>query len=200
MPATVGIFFVPKKGGQLRMIADTRLANMHFRKPYHSDLPTASLWSGLELNADEPLFLSQVDVQLASYRIRAPPGMSGYLALPAIETAVLRAVVPGVALPDDIGIYVSPVMEVLAMGFSWSLVDDLVAARRAALTAEGDRLEHEPGMGYMSRAPAALPRSNVATLRFGAGASSERPASHFAVVARDFVGSMQAWQVVLRGR
>ena len=73
------------------------------------------------------------------------------------------------------------------------LVDDLVAARRAALTEEGDRLEHELGMGYTSRAPGVLPRSDVATLRFGAGAGGERPASHFAVVARDFDGSMQGW-------
>ena len=41
---TVGMFFVLKKNGSLRIIVDTRLANSFSRPPDHSNLPTPNAY------------------------------------------------------------------------------------------------------------------------------------------------------------
>ena len=42
---TIGVFFVLKKSGKLRLILDTRKAKTYFRKPRASHLPTPAAWT-----------------------------------------------------------------------------------------------------------------------------------------------------------
>ena len=41
----LGIFFVSKKSGQLRLIFDTRLLNQHLGQPPNTDLPSADAFT-----------------------------------------------------------------------------------------------------------------------------------------------------------
>ena len=45
----LGVFFVKKKSGALRLIFDTRIVNLYFHDAPHTQLPFASSFSGLEL-------------------------------------------------------------------------------------------------------------------------------------------------------
>ena len=47
--AYLGVFFVGKKDGRLRLIFDTRIANAYFRDPPHTALPSAGAWAQQEL-------------------------------------------------------------------------------------------------------------------------------------------------------
>ena len=120
----VGLFFVPKKlknNTDLRLILDTRLPNCDFLPPWHAALPSAAAWSGLGLNADDPLLLAQTDVNNAFYRIGVPAGLEECFLLPQVKSSMLTEL--GLELPSDLAAdaFVSPALTVLAMGFSWSL-------------------------------------------------------------------------------
>ena len=47
--AFLGVFFVGKKDGRLRLIFDTRVANAYFMDPPHTALPSAGAWAQQEL-------------------------------------------------------------------------------------------------------------------------------------------------------
>ena len=116
-----GAFFVPKKDGRQRLILDTRIANTKFKGPWHVSLPTAAAWRNLELEAQQPLHLAQMDVNNAFYRIAMPPGLSKYFCLPQASVRALRAC--GADIPPGLSeaSFVTPEFSVLVMGFSWSL-------------------------------------------------------------------------------
>eukprot|EP00959_Pyramimonas_sp_CCMP1952_P249679 5219578-Pyramimonas_sp.AAC.1 len=73
------------------MIADTRVANMRFRPPAHSELPTAGAWSSLAVTEGKSLHLAHMDVDNAFYRVATPPGLRDHFVLPAVDLDVLRA-------------------------------------------------------------------------------------------------------------
>ena len=56
--STLGLFFVPKSDGKLRLIFDTRRVNQLFVPPAHSALPTAGCWKGLMLEPHDELCLA----------------------------------------------------------------------------------------------------------------------------------------------
>ena len=63
---TVGVFFVLKSDGKtLRLIFDTRRANVHFRRPWHSALPSASSLGSIETEVGAGMHLEQCDVGCA---------------------------------------------------------------------------------------------------------------------------------------
>ncbi|CAK0841243.1 unnamed protein product, partial [Prorocentrum cordatum] len=120
--STVGIFFVFKSDKRsLRMIADTRVANMRFRPPAYSELPTAGAWSSLVVPEGKSLHLAQMDVDNAFYRIATPPGLREHFVLPAVDLEVLRAERPDLAGQLPAWRKASPRLVVLAMGWNWSL-------------------------------------------------------------------------------
>ncbi|CAK0867614.1 unnamed protein product, partial [Prorocentrum cordatum] len=120
--ATVGIFFVFKSDKRsLRMIADTRVANMRFRLPAHSELPTAGAWSSLAVPKGKSLHLAQMDVDNAFYRIATPLGLRDHFVLPAVDLDVLRAERPDLSAQLPSWRKASPRLAVLAMGWNWSL-------------------------------------------------------------------------------
>ena len=117
---TVGVFFVKKSDGRQRLIIDTRAANMRFRKPWHTSLPSAASLAALEVGEEAELHVKQVDVGCAFYRIQAPPGMEELFILPSAPAEALEAA--GAELGANLkGGLVSPRLQVLGMGFSWAL-------------------------------------------------------------------------------
>ena len=76
---TVGVFFVRKKSSdELRLIIDTRMANLRFRDLWSTSLPSAAALAALETpdDSESELIEDEEDVQCAFYRIKSPDGMS----------------------------------------------------------------------------------------------------------------------------
>ena len=51
----LGVFFVAKKNGAIRMILDTRVVNCFFKDPPKTQLPSASALTAIECQAGEEL-------------------------------------------------------------------------------------------------------------------------------------------------
>eukprot|EP00959_Pyramimonas_sp_CCMP1952_P039202 820619-Pyramimonas_sp.AAC.1 len=72
----------------------------------------------MEIGVTDDLVLSQMDVDNAFYRCKAPPGVSDWFALPRVSASQLRRV--DARLCDQLGLtstgYVTPHLEVMAMG------------------------------------------------------------------------------------
>ncbi|CAK0804444.1 unnamed protein product [Prorocentrum cordatum] len=118
--ATVGIFFARKKNGMQGVILlDTRLVNARFQEAEHAVLPAPGAWASIELQPEDELVFSHMDVECAFYRIRAPPGVSDHFVLPRVSGRLIRQLAPAcdVAGAD----WLSPHLEAMAMGWSWAL-------------------------------------------------------------------------------
>ena len=61
----LGVFFVRKRTGQIRIIFDTRLLNMLFIDAPSARLPTASSLSGIEVESGAKLYMASGDVSNA---------------------------------------------------------------------------------------------------------------------------------------
>ena len=94
---------------------------MLFEEPAHTQLPTPAAWGGAETKVDTDLLVAQLDVDNAFYRVRFPPGVSEHFALPPVSLEGLRRLDPSLVLEGLPGSDASPHLEVLAMGWSWSL-------------------------------------------------------------------------------
>ncbi len=79
----MGVFFVPKKSGRLRVIFDTRLANCAFVDAPRTQLPSASAWGRLA-TGDVRLSIASADLDVAFYHMRVPDGMEEFFVLPPI--------------------------------------------------------------------------------------------------------------------
>jgi hypothetical protein len=66
----VGVFFVLKKDGSLRMIIDARRTNARFRPPPGVSLATPEALSKIEVAEDELVFVASVDVSNCFHRLR----------------------------------------------------------------------------------------------------------------------------------
>eukprot|EP00959_Pyramimonas_sp_CCMP1952_P022088 464327-Pyramimonas_sp.AAC.1 len=111
---TVGVFFVSKKDHALRLILDTVCLNNLFAKPKHSHFPSPAAWAAARARADAPMYLAQMGVNSAFFRVMTPPGLSSSPRLPPVDVEALRAV--GLS-----GKKATPRLCVLAMGWPWSL-------------------------------------------------------------------------------
>ena len=78
------MFFVVKSNGQLRLMFDTRLANITFIDPPHTQLPTAGSFSRIESEIPENYFACG-DISCAFYHIGIPEALSQYLTLTDIS-------------------------------------------------------------------------------------------------------------------
>ena len=116
----LGIFFVAKKDGTLRMILDTRVSNCFFKTPPKTRLPTASAMSSLECKGDEEVYFSGGDISNAFYRITVPESARPFLTLPPIRARHLGLNrLHGKTISPETPVI--PRMLVLPMGWSWSL-------------------------------------------------------------------------------
>ena len=122
----VGVFFVKKKGGRLRLILDARRVNEWFRKPPHVALVTSEGLGRIEVTGDElgpetlDLWVGTADVKDAFHRMRMPRWLGDYFGLPPVRAKDLglREVEGEPVSPDAL---LTPIPISLPMGFSWSL-------------------------------------------------------------------------------
>ncbi|CAK0843184.1 unnamed protein product [Prorocentrum cordatum] len=121
-PATVGMFFVLKSDKVRQRL------NQEFADPDYTQVPTAGAWNGLMLRPDDKLFLSQVDVDNAFYRILLPPGLSRRFVLPAVSRRALLAARPGLVLPE--GGKISGFLRALPMGWRSGFPDNRLVRDR----------------------------------------------------------------------
>ena len=85
---------------------------------------------GYKLSSDSASHLAQTDVNTALYRILAPTGMSDYFILPSVSTQLFLR--EGVKVPDHLLHLpvVSPLLQVLAKGFSCQIRSGQLVFRR----------------------------------------------------------------------
>ncbi|CAK0847575.1 unnamed protein product, partial [Prorocentrum cordatum] len=120
---TVGAFFVHKSNGMQRLIIDPRCVNDLIEAPVHAVLPTAGAWSALEAPMGQELHLAQAGVDSAFYRIGLPGGAQEMFVLRAVHLPTLLRLRPDLRdqLPAGVETWASPCLEVLHMGWTWSL-------------------------------------------------------------------------------
>ena len=117
----VGIFFVRKKSGKLRLILDCRRTNQYFRTPPSGSTTGLGALSGVRVPAGKTLYGSSYDIKDMFYRLRVPVWLQKYLGLPSLAAGEVRQHF-GDVIPADWGndVSVSPTFLVLPMVFSWS--------------------------------------------------------------------------------
>lgn len=81
----LGVFFVAKKNGSLRIILDTRECNTFFVDPPRTRLPRAGAFSALEAPGCGRLALVQAAIENAFYGMQVPDRLSDFFGLPKIR-------------------------------------------------------------------------------------------------------------------
>ena len=116
----LGIFFVKKKSGQLRLIFDTRKMNKLFIDPPKTDLPSADAFTRLETPEGQEFLIGSGDLANAFYTLAVPPDLAEHFTLPVIKAGTLREYVSGLEhyTPDT---QLLPYLTILPMGWSWAL-------------------------------------------------------------------------------
>ena len=115
----LGVFFVAKKNGKLRIILDTRDVNGVFKPPPYTGLPTAAALTSIETNPDETIWFAGADIADCFYRLEVPLGLDEYFSLPGILGSEVEAIARKHRLP--LRAKLVPCLKVLPMGWSWSL-------------------------------------------------------------------------------
>ena len=110
---TVGVFFVVKKTGQLRIVFDTRLANCDFIPAASTRLPSAASFASLE--GEGALFGATADVANAFYGMSIPDELGQRFTLPAVTAGEIG--IDGFMESERI----QPYLCVLPMGWNWAL-------------------------------------------------------------------------------
>lgn len=83
--SNLGLFFVKKKSGKLRIIFDTFAVNGRFRDPPQTRLPTSSALGGLETDARVPVWYAGSDIADCFYHIGIPEWLGETFSLPGIQ-------------------------------------------------------------------------------------------------------------------
>ena len=84
-----GIFCVPKGTDELRLIIDARPANEAFADPPHVALPTPDVLARLRVPDGMTFFSAKADLDNYYHRLRLPPALVPYFALPPVAAADL---------------------------------------------------------------------------------------------------------------
>eukprot|EP00435_Cladocopium_sp_Y103_P042198 s2255_g11.t1 len=116
----LGIFFVAKKSGQLRLIFDTRLLNQDFEEPPKTDLPSADAFTRMEMPEGQQFYIGSGDLSNAFYTLSVPEELGRMFTLPCIKAQHLGLTnIGGTAVRPDT--QVLPYLTVLPMGWTWAL-------------------------------------------------------------------------------
>ena len=89
LPSLLGVFFVRKKNGRLRIILDTRDVNGFFRPAPKTRLPTASALGSLEVDASDDVYLSGADLEDCFYHLGVPAGLEEWFTLPSVRAGLI---------------------------------------------------------------------------------------------------------------
>ena len=143
----VSVFFVRKKSANsLRMIIDCRPTNRHFADPPSCVLAPPESLARMEVDPEDSLFVSTIDVKDCFYIIKIDQRFSEHFALPPLDASLIDS-----CKGKYTGL-VWPCIAVLPMGFSWSLFfaqeinrDQVV---RAGMTAESELNAHSADSSY----------------------------------------------------
>ncbi len=116
----IEMFFVGKKDGRLRMVADCRRSNMWFAEPDRVTLATAESLSRIELEPGSTLHISTADLKDAFYHFELPQQLRGYFGMrPCLAGDLGIGKLQGVDIAAGTRVY--PRLKVLPMGWSHAL-------------------------------------------------------------------------------
>ena len=128
-----GAFFVSKKSGKLRLIADARRSNVLFRRPVSKPGGSIEALSRIDLNDNGLLFIAQEDVKDCFFRLGVSRDLGEHFCLRGISVDKLRPLLSkhGLACLDeavrdrrheplDGYDFIFPCFGVMPMGFSWA--------------------------------------------------------------------------------
>ncbi|CAK0878435.1 unnamed protein product, partial [Prorocentrum cordatum] len=115
------MFFVKKKGGRLRMVADCRRSNEVFTEPLGARLATGDAFGMLEMAADDSLLTVEgADLKGAFYHLELPEQLRPCFSLRPVRAGALGIKeVGGVAVGASTKLY--PRLRVAPMGWSWAM-------------------------------------------------------------------------------
>ena len=113
----VGVFFVLKKSGKLRIILDCRRTNQRFRTPPSGSTTGLGALSSVRVPSGKVLYGSSYDIKDMFYRLRVPVWLQICFGLQALLAAEIRETF-GAVIPEDWGsdVMVSPVFLALPIG------------------------------------------------------------------------------------
>ena len=123
----VGAFTVSKKDKivdgvvkkRQRLVLDCRQTNLLFKPSPHTELGSLASLAELTLQPSQQLYVSGADIQDCFYAVHIPETMMRYFCLEFdISSEEVRTVTGGSI--SDVGGPISPCINVLPMGFSWS--------------------------------------------------------------------------------
>ena len=123
----VGAFTVSKKDKivdgvvkkRQRLVLDCRQTNLLFKPSPHTELGSLASLAELTLQPSQQLYISGADIQDCFYAVHIPETMMRYFCLEFdISSEEVRTVTGGSI--SDVGGPISPCINVLPMGFSWS--------------------------------------------------------------------------------
>ena len=116
----IGIFFVSKKNGRLRLIIDARKSNCHFADPAHVQLVTGDGLGNIEVEEGVDLIICSADLKDAFYHLALPEALRPLFTLPGVDGRHLRGLTVGGQLAKP-GVRYYPRLAVVPMGWSWAL-------------------------------------------------------------------------------
>ncbi|CAK0895720.1 unnamed protein product, partial [Prorocentrum cordatum] len=116
----VGVFFVKKKSGRLKLIVDARAVNQALKRPPTIHMASTAALVNMEVEDGAQLEFSIQDIADCFYQFRVPDYM-----VPRFGMRPLRARQLGAKVVDDLavseGAWVYPCLRVLPMGFAWAM-------------------------------------------------------------------------------
>jgi hypothetical protein len=134
----VGIFFVKKKNGKLRLILDARKSNVYFRRPPSRNNSSLAALGNVRVHQGDKLYASQYDVKDFFYRLAIPWELSKHFGLPALSWDEALEVFGEVGIKGYApGSRIHPYFCVLPMGFSWAFYLAQEALRSCVVRALG---------------------------------------------------------------
>ena len=144
----VGLFFVFKKDGRLRVILDERIPSSWFEEPDTVHLASGQAFACLEVDSHSPVFLGGVDIKDAFYRIELPSDLRDLFGLPSVRACHVGAqsILGTTVHPSDM---IVPCFKGVPMGWNQSLwicqsLREIVAGRVEAVTEASRFVDRKP--------------------------------------------------------
>jgi len=117
---TVGLFFVKKKQGKLRLIMDCRRSNAWFCEPEKVSLATGDALGRLEIPEGCELHMASADLANAFYTLELPTDLRQFFGLRGVSAKQLRQA--GIESSEwGAKTWVYPRVRVVPMGWAWAL-------------------------------------------------------------------------------